>query len=814
MTKDWRPSRNTASGLSGSEVGYQETLLGDQGYRRRQDGVRRSLPNSESELNPQEFGKILLKRRWWFLSVFLGVTALCAAWTWTRPPRYFATSEIMLANPAIPTEAGGGNPTTDALVQVKRGYDFETLKQVLTSPSVISQVQERLQAELPNFAGSPPSGTLPGQLTLQQLPEAQVIQLRYESGDPAEVYLVLNTLQKIYLEYGRQQQRLNIGQAIKFVESQIPQQQQQVAKAEAELRAFRQTYSLVDPQVQSGSLATSITGTEQSRQEAQTQLEEARTLYASLQNRLGFQPDEALAASALSQSTRYQALLDQLQEAELKLAEARNRFRDSHPQVQALLGQRQQVIGLLNQEARNTLGDQLFGRVAVEQSGGGFGSNLPSPGSRPALSAQQNLNSVRLDLAKQLIETENNIRVLEVRTSALTTAEGRLRQQFQNMPELLSRYTELDRDVQVATEALRKMLTVRQELQVSSAQEGVPWQLIRPAVLPEQPFAPNHTRNLILGVMAGTILGSAAALLRHQMDDTLHSVEELKNATPHPLLGSVPYSVASALAIWRQEARSALHTASAATQTPSRPSYARAVASPAHYNRSLYVEALRSLYTNLRFVSSERPVRTFVMTSSMPKEGKSTLCCGLASVIADQGQRVLLVDADLRRPSVHRYLDLPNVRGLSSALVREEDWQQWVQASEVPGLEVMTSGPLPPNPVGLLDSQRMAQLLEDMRHAYDYVIIDAPPALGLTDAAVLAPLTDGVVLVARLGQVTRGMARQVSESLAQVNVLGVVANSVNESGDRYYYQHYYHYYGEAVPENLNTSPARKGLFRK
>lgn len=193
---------------------------------------------------------------------------------------------------------------------------------------------------------------------------------------------------------------------------------------------------------------------------------------------------------------------------------------------------------------------------------------------------------------------------------------------------------------------------------------------------------------------------------------------------------------------------------------------------------SAAAEAYRTLRTNILFSSLDRPLRTLLITSSAPDEGKSSTLANLAVTMAQAEQRVLLVDCDLRRPSLHTLFGLTNERGLTSAILAPEDGSLPIQSTLVPGLQLLTSGPLPPRPADLLGSRRMGALIEQLSASVDMVLFDTPPVVAVTDAAVLAPRVDGVLLVLHAGQTRRDRAREARRLLEKVkaHIVGVVLN--------------------------------------
>ena len=212
--------------------------------------------------------------------------------------------------------------------------------------------------------------------------------------------------------------------------------------------------------------------------------------------------------------------------------------------------------------------------------------------------------------------------------------------------------------------------------------------------------------------------------------------------------------------------------------------------------KSAAAEAYRTLRTNIQFASPDKPVHTILATSTSPDDGKSTTIANLAITFASSGSRTVLVDADLRRPQLHRLFDLPNDFGLTtlvSEMARAAEGDESVrlplQTTSIPDLMVLTSGPVPPNPAEILSSQRMAELLARLRGSADYVLIDTPPIIAVTDAAVLASRVDGVLLVVNAGKTRRDLAIKARDMLKQVNanLLGVVLNNAQLDKSAYAY---------------------------
>ena len=290
---------------------------------------------------------------------------------------------------------------------------------------------------------------------------------------------------------------------------------------------------------------------------------------------------------------------------------------------------------------------------------------------------------------------------------------------------------------------------------------------VAPAAAPVEASSPNVPRNLVLGGLLGLLLGLVAVMLRHVLDTKVRSEADVRALTDEPILGVIAFDdgVPDHPVILREDPRSAA------------------------------AEAVRRLRTNLQFVGVAEQSRALVVSSSVPGEGKSTTVINLAVALADAGSRVLLIDADLRRPSIAEYLGLEGQVGLTTVLIGKAEVQDLVQPYADTTLDILPAGQIPPNPSELLGSARMKALLEEVSGRYDMVLIDSPPLLPVTDAAVLGRTVGGVLVVTGMDRIHRPQLRETLESLdtAGCQVLGLVINKIarREVGAYVYERGYY-----------------------
>lgn len=296
------------------------------------------------------------------------------------------------------------------------------------------------------------------------------------------------------------------------------------------------------------------------------------------------------------------------------------------------------------------------------------------------------------------------------------------------------------------------------------------------ASIPESPVVPNTTRNLLVGLALGLLLGVGLALLRDLLDNTVKDRADFEDLTGTGVVGLIPLDKGR-----RSQAAIAFEN-----------------------DNSPIAEAFRKLRTNLQFLSVDSPPRVIVLTSSVPSEGKSTTAINLALALAEGERNVVLVDGDMRRPTLAKYLDLVGSVGFSTVLSGGINLEEALQKTRYPGLTVLTSGSIPPNPSELLGSQSAKKLLGDLRAKFDYVIVDSTPLLAVTDAAILAAGADGVIIIARHGHTRREQLIHATKSLEDVGapLLGAVFSMMPIRGTSYNYN--YAYYGS---ENKHRRPS-------
>ncbi|MEH2163403.1 MAG: polysaccharide biosynthesis tyrosine autokinase [Nostoc sp.] len=614
----------------------------------------------------------------------------------------------------------------------KSGLDYESQIQVLKSPELMGKIVKQLQAKYPDISYN----TLIKNITISRFAETKIIEVRYQSQDPNQIQVVLDQIANNYLDYSREKRQTLLQQGIQFVERQLPFIQNRVDQIQKELQTFRQKYDFVDPATQSEQVVNQITNLSEQRQIVDGKIAEVRANLSFLQEQNG-------KLAVLNNAILYQQLLGQVRQLDVQIATESTRLQDNNPAIQTLKQKRKSLLPLLKNEEQRFLGTKIA-------------------------------------------EVTTQLQTLEVQSQELAKVERKIELQRKQWPILARQYTELQRKLQVATESLNRFLSTRENLQIQKSQTELGWQLLEAPSKPKVPISDSSIkRYLIPGLIASIALGIGVALLQEKLDNTYHSVEILKGKVNLPLLGNIPFekqveSIQDRISRRRFSIARILNPILKGV-----PGFAHQV----HSNYSAkFLEALRVLYTNVQFLSSERPIASIIISSAMPGDGKSTIAFHLAQVATGMGQRVLLVDADLRQPKIHTLSGLNNLSGLSNLISTNLPTSEVIrQLPSMNQLSVITSGPIPSDPTKLLSSEKMKQLMIDFHNAFDLVIYDSPPILGLADTSLLAPYTDGILLVVKLDKTDSSMMQETLDHLrfSQMNALGMVSNGYKSNVNSY-----------------------------
>lgn len=590
--------------------------------------------------------------------------------------------------------------------------------------------------------------------------DAEIVTVKYESDDPRLASEVPNVIAAKFLNLKNEIQKTEARSTVRFLRHQIDTLSAELASTEDALRAFREGNRVVslnaEASVQVGELARlqAERSTKEAEREALSQaLQEARVR----SDRAGGDSASAyrsLIAFPTLITTSASQFLQALNDAENQRAILMQRRTRQDPDVQMLTARIRELEQQLSSIARTYLA--------------GLSSQIAS----------------------------------------MDVALAKFGQQLDRIPSKELQLARLERQNKVLVEIFTLLQTRLQEAQIAQAVEDSRVRVVDAALTPTRPVKPNKPRMILLGIVFGLSLGVALAFGRESLDRTVHTVEEMTLLTGVPSLGLIPHL--ALLDDTRGPASIAGFVRGVERSSQKKLMGGIAASDP----QNPIVEAYRTLRTNITFArGSKESIRTLVFTSPTPGDGKTTTGANLASTLALQGLRVLLVDADLRRGTLHRVFDTNREPGLSNLLIGAatlSDCVRKVQLGAMGTLDVLPSGTSPPNPSELIGSDKMTEFLRDLCARYDSVIFDSPPLNLVTDAAILATKADGVILVGRAGKTEKGALAYAADLLRKVRapVLGSILNDFHFRRDGRYsdyggYGYYYSGYSDYRSRSSN-----------
>lgn len=699
---------------------------------------------------------LILKRRWLVIAVvtcsIFGITTLAAL---KQKPIYEAEGKLLfnktnrVSSLTSLTEQVG---ELSGVTQLSKPLDTEA--EVMRSNPIVAKTIDAL--ELKDKSGKPLEiDEFLKVLKVKSIKDTDILALSYRSNNPQQAAAVVNALMGYYLDYNITNNRSEATAAREFLRKQLPDVESKVMRSETALRRFKEANKVVILEDEAKAGVASLKDLSDQITKATADLADANTRSGALQRDLELNKQQAITLNTLSQSPAVQQILAEYQKVQDQLVLARTRYTDEHPAIKNLSAQ------------EIALRKQLELRVSQT-----LGSRQPIP---------QNLQTGELKqtLTAQLVQLEIERLALANRIAVLKGAYSLSQKRLSVLPQLEQKQLQLERQLQVGRSTYEQLLKRLQEVEVVVNQNVGNARVVSPALVPKKSVSPRITLNLALGGLLGILLGFATALLLEAMDKSLKTVEKAKQVLGYPLLGVIP----------RLNKKSSRTGKENAVELPVRDNpYSSASA------------AFEMLLANLDFTLCDQLLKVIVVLSSSPNEGKSFVAANLAVAKAHMGRRVLLVDADMRDPLQHVIWKLPNLMGLSNILAGQAELSTSTQKVLI-NLEVLNAGTIGPNPAALLDSQRMASLVEAAVRNYDFVIIDTPALNLFVDGLMLSKLADGILLTVRPGVLDSATATATKMLLEQsrAHVLGMVVNGVTGEHSPSYY-HSKTYYGRKGSE--------------
>jgi len=734
------------------------------------------VPSQDSLL--RDYLRILIKSKWVVITTVLLFVSVVTISTLRTTPIYEAVGSIAINKmDPVTFNLKDSSSSVDYYDPADLDTEVRILKSDLLALQVIRQLNLDKQPEGGNKTASlglmtdgmqPDSAKTSAALSdfksnlqVSLVPNTRIIEIRYHSPDKNLAARVVNTLANTYVEQNFKTRFESTMQASDWLSKQLVDLQIKVETSQEKLVKYQKEHEILGIDEKQNITTAKLDELNRELTTAESVRMEKESIYHLVQSG---DTDSIVAAANVDGGARgtsaNSALLEKLreQQADLKIqvAQLSTQFGPSYPKLAQLNSQLKEVDAQIQGEMR---------KVAARLRG-------------DYLAAVQREGMLRSALEQQ-------------------------KQQANKLNESAIEYSLLKRDVDANRTLSEGLLEKLKEAGVTAGLRSNNFRIVDAARVPTSPSGPNIFRNLAFALALGLSTGIGLAFLLESMDNTVRTPEQAQTISLLPSLGMIPLGSRSTREI-RGSSKLALASSKEAVElvTKSRP-------------RSQMAESYRALRTSLLLTFPGGPPKVILITSALPEEGKTTTSVNSAIVLAQKGTRVLLIDADLRRPSIHKTLGMGSTLGLSNVLTGNASLQQAIIPSTIlPDLFLLPAGTPPPNPAELLASTKMRSVLEELRKHYDHIVIDSPPTLSVTDAVVMSTAADAVVLVIRSGHTTKPALRRARDILLQVNarVCGVLVNAVNlNSPDYYYHYEYQGKYGHGYYQEDASSHAEAAV---
>ncbi|HEX5423309.1 MAG TPA: polysaccharide biosynthesis tyrosine autokinase [Candidatus Acidoferrales bacterium] len=715
---------------------------------------------------------ILRKHQWLILTFLLTVVTVATIATVKQKPMYQASGSVEI-DKETQNQMQLPNEMTDWDEYMDTEDYIETQTKILQSETLALQTIRTLDlGRYPEFGGTGRTAAFTGKsgtqrpailgaflsrLSVKRVPNSRLIEVGFVAHDPQLAARVVNAHLQNFIEGNFRSKYDATTQASTWLSAELEELRMKVEKSENERLAYERQNQIWQVDEKQNITTQKLADLSNAVTAAQTDLATKQALY-----RMAASSDIG-ALPAIRDNPLVQDLLRRKSDLKQQYTTALSQFGPNYPTVQHIAAQQREV--------------------------------------------EQNLVTARKSAVESI---KDDYETAREHVAILQQALDQQKTEANAMAEKLVNYQMLQHDAEANKQLYDGLLQKLKEADIAAGLRSSNIRIVDPALTPTTPAGPEKARNIALSLIIGLLGGIGLAVFREYLDNTVKSPDEIESLTGLPLLAVVP-SLPSSNGHHRRIVRLARDAAPASADPPKVEllSYAQP--------KSQISESFRGLRTSLLLSQAEHPPQVILVTSALPREGKTTAAANLGVTLAQLGDRTLLLDSDLRKPGIRRALNLPagNEVGLSSYLAGVCTLDEVIVSHPtIKNLSALTTGPVPPSPADLLSSHRMRDGIAELRRRFKFIVIDSPPVMAATDAVILSALTDGVLLVVRSGETPKEAFTRSRDVLASVKcrMLGVVLNAVNAGAPDYYYSYrYYPYaYGYGYGEETSDRPVEAG----
>ena len=726
----------------------------------------------EQEIKLTDYFNIIVRFKWIVASIFLAVFVVSFIYTAKAPRIYKATSKVLLEDKmgsnlfftSMNNEASSINNN----IQILQSFPVMTI-----ANQILSRHKDYDSFPISQIDGLP-EAYLKGNIEVDTERETDILIISFNSTYPLEAKEAANAAANALMQQDTDYARREFRNAREFLANQLDEHDRRLRSAEEELRTYKIEHGVSMLSEETQKLIEQSSDLTAMLSESVTELDVA-------DNHLNFLKEELAEQDiflADVNSVLSSPLLEQLKLETVTLQTqyinflTKSEYSPDHPELVALKSSIESAKLKLNEELQ---------RILQVKSGSAdplmFRSSLIEKISTAQI--DQNIKSSKVISLRKAVEQYN--------------------ERMSQLPDTEVQLARLERNYKINEKTYTMLIEKYEEAKIAEKSKIGKIRIVEEARIPESPIKPNKRMNMMIAIVLGLGLGIGAALLIHSLDSKIRTFDDVRKFVSLPVLGTIPHIQSDDMELdnLEQEISSAKGSDKDKYEQILQQVQARLITN--YSPKSSTAEAFRILRTNIISRKKNSDCTTLLITSSGPKEGKSTIQANMATALAQMDAKVILVDLDLRRPMVHTILGFEKETGMSDFLMdKTTKIEDIIKPTNIKNLDIITSGIIPPNPSELLASKRMDDALRDLKEKYDYILFDSPPVIAVTDSMVMANKVDLLILAIRVDQADKNVVRRTKELLENitVDITGVVINGIQPH--RYYnsyeYNYYYFYY--------------------
>jgi tyrosine-protein kinase Etk/Wzc len=727
---------------------------------------------AEEEIQLKDYLIIVLNYKWLILSVFLLISIATAIYTFRLPKIYEASSMVMIEKKSSSDMfmlGGSIGPTT-----------LNNTKEIIKSRPISEIVFKMLKRnkDYKNFPireSKDPIHFLMDGIKVDSKRETDILTLKFDSTNPEEAKFIVNAFAKAIVQKKTEYARVELSNIRQFLEDQVSTIKRRLQNSEEDLRTYKVEHGISILSEETRNLIEKSSDMEANLKAAETEYQVAEKKYIYLKNELSKQDSLLGDVNSILNSPLLEKLRSEVVDTQTRLSKllTKQNYTESHPEIISLTKELER--------AKKNLKKEIVKNVAVKT-----GSADPLV--------------YRSELIKDIAVTETDVTVSKAKYISLKEAVKDYQDKINLLPD-----TELDlarrqRAFQMNEKIYGMMVEKYEDAKIAEQGKMGNIRIIEEAITPEKPIKPNKKMNILIGLVLGMGFGLGLAFLIHSLDNRIHTLDDVEKNINYPVVGTIPK-----IEIDEEEYKKRLEKINSQEDEIKLMESEESARLISHYApKSPIAEAYRTLRTNIISRRRTENAISIMVTSPGPQEGKSTTISNIAITLAQTGSKVILIDADLRKPVLHDNFNLKKEIGLSDFYDENSKYQlnDLIKKSAVKNLSIITSGYVPPNPSEMLASKKTEELISKLKEKFEFVVFDTPPIIAVTDAMILAKKVEQKFFVVRVDKTERGVIKRALEMMENVNVNvdGVIVNGVDVKkyyrGYSYYYYYYYYYYGK------------------